>query len=103
MEKTPSFSNIASAGELDDIALPECAAPEEEQARSPSPSVIEQPSDNFHRIPHFPHTLVPSLNEAYATKLSQARTGGFIVDRISVKIGKEVFTWPLNGKVDIGN
>ncbi|KAF8552765.1 hypothetical protein OG21DRAFT_1340032 [Imleria badia] len=98
MEKTPSSSIITSlAGELDDIMLPDCAAPEEQQARSPSPSVIEQSSDHFHRIPHLPHSLVPSLNEAYGAKLSQARTGGFGVDRISVKIGKEVFTWPLNG------
>lgn len=78
------------AEELDEITLPECAAPEDQ-------SVIEQPSKNFRRIPHFPHTLVLSLDEAYAAKLSRARTGGFVVDRISVKIGKDVFTWPLNG------
>ncbi|KAH0832236.1 hypothetical protein J3R83DRAFT_13210 [Lanmaoa asiatica] len=98
LQKTPTSSNIASlsiAGELDEIALPDCAAPEEQQA--PSPGVIEQPSNNFHRIPHFPHALVPSLNEVHAVKLSQARTGGFVVDRISVKIGKDIFTWPLNG------
>ncbi|KAG6372804.1 hypothetical protein JVT61DRAFT_7211 [Boletus reticuloceps] len=102
MERTPLSSNLAAAslsvtGELDETALPECSAPEEQQARSASPSVIGQSSDNFHRIPHFPHTLVPSLNEAYAAKLSQARTGGFVVDRISVKIGKDVFTWSLSG------
>jgi len=100
LEKVPSSSDTASlsvAGELDEIALPECATPEEEHARLPSPRVIEQPSDSFYRIHHFPHILVPSLNEAYAAKLSQARTGGFVVDRISVKIGKDVFTWSLHG------
>lgn len=100
LEKTPSPSNIASLpipGELDEIMLPECAAPEERHLRPASPSVIEHPSNNFHRIPHFPHTLVPSLNDVYAAKLSQARTGGFVVDRISVKIGKDAFTWPLSG------
>lgn len=91
------MASLSVAGELDEITLPECAAPEEQQARSASPGAMEQPSNNFHRIAHFPHALVPSLNEAYAVKLSQARTGGFVVDRISVKIGKDVFTWPLNG------
>lgn len=84
LEKTSPPLDTTShtvAAELDDIALPE----------------REKLSDDFHRIPHFPNTLVPSLNEVYGMKLSQARTGGFVADRIAAKIGKDVFTWPLIG------
>ena len=98
LEKTVLSFNITSlSGVLDEFTLSECAAPEEQHARSASPAVIEQSPNDFHRIPRFPHTLVPSLNETYAARLSQARTGGFVVDKISVKIGKDIFTWPLNG------
>lgn len=99
MEKIPSsfdMTSIPAAGEPDEIASSAYAVPEEQQARSASPR-IEQPFDDFIRIPHFPPTLITLLNEAYAAKLCQARTGGFVVDRISVKIGKDVFTWPLSG------
>ncbi|KAG8214796.1 hypothetical protein J3R82DRAFT_9933 [Butyriboletus roseoflavus] len=100
LEKTASSFNItphSTAGKLDGITLSESVAPEEQNTRSASPTVVEQSSYNLHRIPHFPHTLVPSLNKAYAARLSQARTGGFVVDKISAKIGSDVFTWPLNG------
>jgi len=100
LEKTPSSSVTASLsipGEPAEIALPQSTASEEHRAQTAYPGVTEQPSDLFHRIPHFPHTLLSSLNKAYATKLSRARTGGFIVDSISVKIGKDIFTWPING------
>lgn len=100
LEKTPSSlvrASLSIPGEPDEITLPQGTASEEHCAQTASPGVTEQPSDLFHRIPHFPHTLLPSLNKAYAAKLSQARTGGFVVDSISVKIGKDIFTWPLNG------
>ncbi|KAG9315533.1 hypothetical protein JVU11DRAFT_3153 [Chiua virens] len=96
-KSTPSSSDIAApsiAGELDEITVSECDVPEERHTPS---SRIEQPPIHFHRIPQFPPALVSLLNEAYAARLSQARTGGFVVDKISVKIGKDVFTWPFSG------
>ncbi|KIK95804.1 hypothetical protein PAXRUDRAFT_11220 [Paxillus rubicundulus Ve08.2h10] len=99
LEKTPSPSNPAlfpTTGVLDEIALDEFPPPGDEAVhRSISPPTSTESKENFARIPHFPRSLVPSINQAYAGKLSEARTGGFVVDRISVKIGKDIFTWPL--------
>ncbi|KIJ60288.1 hypothetical protein HYDPIDRAFT_117368 [Hydnomerulius pinastri MD-312] len=82
---------VSTAGALDEDALPSATSPANDE--TPPPSSTER----FPRIPHFPPDLVPSLNQTYEDKLSQAKTGGFVVDRISVKIGRDVFTWPLKG------
>ncbi|KAF9220485.1 hypothetical protein BS17DRAFT_787062 [Gyrodon lividus] len=99
LEKTPSSSDLASlstTGAMDGVALSESASPGDEvMHKSISPPTSTELMESFDRIPHFPHALVPSLNQAYAGKLSEARTGGFVADRISVKIGKEIFTWPI--------
>ncbi|KAF8839549.1 hypothetical protein BDN67DRAFT_953221 [Paxillus ammoniavirescens] len=99
LERSLSPSNSASlstTGALDEIALDESPPLGDGTVhRSTSPPTQTESKENFDRIPHFPHGLVPSLNQAYAGKLSEARTGGFVVDRISVKIGKDIFTRPL--------
>ncbi|KAH7885136.1 U6 snRNA phosphodiesterase Usb1 [Phlebopus sp. FC_14] len=77
---------------LDDLTLTSQDSINEITERSVSPSTS---TEEFVRIPCFPPDLVPGLNQAFASKLSMARTGGFVVDRIAVKIGKDVFTWPL--------
>ncbi|PPR07102.1 hypothetical protein CVT24_010938 [Panaeolus cyanescens] len=58
-------------------------------------SDIDQATPPFHTIPHFPKSLVPSLNESHQEKLSQV--GTFNVKSLTLKIGKQVSTWPLLG------
>ncbi|KAH7925889.1 hypothetical protein BV22DRAFT_1033489 [Leucogyrophana mollusca] len=54
-------------------------------------------ADQFVRIPRFPSDLVPSLNETFGARLASAKIGSFDVESIVVKIGKDIFTWPLQG------
>ncbi|GLB38278.1 putative phosphodiesterase responsible for the U6 snRNA 3' end processing [Lyophyllum shimeji] len=51
----------------------------------------------FPTIPHLPEDLVPSLIRQYAAKLASPKTGVYDVDAITVKIGKDIHTWPLSG------
>ncbi|KIJ14922.1 hypothetical protein PAXINDRAFT_99726 [Paxillus involutus ATCC 200175] len=98
LERMPSpfhSASLSTTGALDEIALDESPPPGDEAVHRSTSPPTPTAKENFDRIPHFPHGLVPSLNQAYAGKLSEARTGGFVVDRISVKIGKDIFTWPL--------
>ncbi|KAI6147258.1 hypothetical protein BKA82DRAFT_643213 [Pisolithus tinctorius] len=64
---------------------------------TPSDSMSTVDLDRFPRIPHLPPTLVSTLNATYAPRLSAARTGGFLADKIAVRIGKEVVVWCLSG------
>ncbi|KAI6114277.1 hypothetical protein F5141DRAFT_1187860 [Pisolithus sp. B1] len=58
---------------------------------------LEIATNHFPRIPHLPPTLISTLNASYAPRLSAARTGGFLVDKIAVRIGKEIVMWCLSG------
>lgn len=80
-QKCPSSTTTFTSGILIDLT-----------DQSPSP-----PPDSFHRITHFPPSLVSALNATYVQRLSTASTGGFLVDRIAVRIGKEVMAWSLKG------
>jgi hypothetical protein len=51
----------------------------------------------FPRVPHFPSELIPTLNRRFGARLSSAHIGGFYVDTIVVKIGKDIFSWPFQG------
>ncbi|KAI6129681.1 hypothetical protein EDD16DRAFT_1149831 [Pisolithus croceorrhizus] len=83
----------------------ECPSPEIATSACGSPSSTSTPTDSmstldldhFPRIPHLPPTLISTLNASYAPRLSAARTGGFLVDKIAVRIGKEIVMWCLSG------
>ncbi|KIK10731.1 hypothetical protein PISMIDRAFT_124007 [Pisolithus microcarpus 441] len=64
---------------------------------TPTDSMSELDLDRFPRIPHLPPTLISTLNASYAPRLSAARTGAFLVDKIAVRIGKEIGVWCLSG------
>ncbi|KAL4070024.1 hypothetical protein V8B97DRAFT_2049766 [Scleroderma yunnanense] len=83
---TTSSVNIPSKSCVD----PQCSTPIDL-------TDLSSPPDSFRRITCFPPSLVPSLNAMYAERLSTARTGGFLVDRVAVRIGKEVVGWSLMG------
>jgi hypothetical protein len=51
---------------------------------------------DFPTIPHLPHDLVSILNTRHSVKLS-SKTGTFDIKEVTVKIGKEVYTWHLSG------
>jgi len=53
---------------------------------------VELPS-----VPHLPNELLTALNERYCTRLTSPKIGVFDVEKIHVKIGKEVFSWFLEG------
>ncbi|KAG1868989.1 hypothetical protein DFJ58DRAFT_714154 [Suillus subalutaceus] len=51
----------------------------------------------FPCVPHFPSELIPTLNRRFGARVSCAHIGGFEVDTIVVKIGKDIFSWPFQG------
>lgn len=53
--------------------------------------------DELHSVPHLPNELLTALNERYCTRLTSPKTGMFDVEKIHVKIGREVFSWHLEG------
>ncbi|KAF9462993.1 U6 snRNA phosphodiesterase Usb1 [Collybia nuda] len=50
----------------------------------------------FPTIPHFPKELIPTLNSRHGVQLASIKTGSFDINEISLKIGKEVYTWKLS-------
>ena len=48
-------------------------------------------------IPHFPKGLISTLNERYSSTLASTKVGLFDAEFITVKIGKDTFTWNLSG------
>ncbi|KAI6166670.1 hypothetical protein EDD17DRAFT_1180740 [Pisolithus thermaeus] len=78
-----------------EIATSACGSPSSTSTPTDSMSILDL--DHFPRIPHLPPTLISTLNASYAPRLSAARTGGFLVDKIAVRIGKEVVMWCLSG------
>ena len=48
-------------------------------------------------IHSFPSNLVPALNTLFMKELSSGVVGTFDVDRLCVRIGKEVSNWNLTG------
>ncbi|KAH7913427.1 U6 snRNA phosphodiesterase Usb1 [Hygrophoropsis aurantiaca] len=61
------------------------------------PSAPEISLDEFNRIPRFPDDLIPSLNENFGENLTSPRIGSFDVASITMKIGKDIYTFPLEG------
>ena len=51
-----------------------------------------------HPIPVFSPSFLPTLVAKFGASFVNTKTSAFEVDRISVKIGKEVFTWSLGEK-----
>ncbi|EDR13734.1 uncharacterized protein LACBIDRAFT_309043 [Laccaria bicolor S238N-H82] len=51
----------------------------------------------LHSVPHLPNELLMALNERYCTRLASPKIGMFDVEKIHVKIGREVFSWFLEG------
>lgn len=47
-------------------------------------------------IPHFPKRLISTLNERYSSTLASTKVGLFDAEFITVKIGKDMFTWNLS-------
>ncbi|KAJ3823472.1 hypothetical protein EV361DRAFT_55952 [Lentinula raphanica] len=63
-----------------------------------SPPSTQPPStDAFRRIHRLPASLVATLNEQYASRLSSRSCSASDVHDICVKIGKDVFSWKLQG------
>jgi len=57
----------------------------------------ELENDHFPRISRFPPELIPVLHQRFGARLSSEHTGGFNAATIAVKIGKDIFSWPLRG------
>ncbi|KAF8742305.1 hypothetical protein AX14_005472 [Amanita brunnescens Koide BX004] len=54
-------------------------------------------ANGFPTIPHFPKDLLSTLNERYGSTLASTKVGLFDAEFITVKIGKDTFTWNLSG------
>ncbi|KAK2459663.1 hypothetical protein APHAL10511_008308 [Amanita phalloides] len=54
-------------------------------------------ASNFPTIPRFPEDLISTLNERYGSTLASTKVGFFDAEFMTVKIGKETFTWSLSG------
>ncbi|KAF8630831.1 hypothetical protein AX17_005190 [Amanita inopinata Kibby_2008] len=52
---------------------------------------------DFPTIPHLPKELIPKLNEQYSATLSSTKVALFDVEEITVKIGKDIFSWRMMG------
>jgi hypothetical protein len=63
-----------------------------ENELGPGGSGVELPS-----VSHIPKELLTALNERYCTRLASPKIGMFDVEKIHVKIGREVFSWYLEG------
>lgn len=50
----------------------------------------------FPTISHFPKELIQTLNTCHGAQLASQKIGTFEVEEITVKIGKEVYTWALS-------
>ncbi|OJA21492.1 hypothetical protein AZE42_03281 [Rhizopogon vesiculosus] len=53
--------------------------------------------ERFRSIPRFPSELIPTLHQRFGARVSSEHTGGFNADTVAVKIGKDIFSWPLRG------
>ncbi|KAF7365454.1 U6 snRNA phosphodiesterase [Mycena venus] len=53
--------------------------------------------DEHPKITEFPPALLPTLNEQYGPSLTGSTAKSFDISEISIKIGKEVSRWCLNG------
>jgi len=53
--------------------------------------------ERFPCIPCFPSELIPTLHQRFGARVSSEHVGGFDVDTVAVKIGKDIFSWPLRG------
>ncbi|KAF9267398.1 hypothetical protein L218DRAFT_984928, partial [Marasmius fiardii PR-910] len=60
--------------------------------------ITESTHEDFQRIPHLPESLIAALNDEYGTALSSNRVSAFNVRTLSVKIGKDVFSWQFEGR-----
>jgi hypothetical protein len=57
----------------------------------------ESQAERFPHIPRFPSELIPTLHQRFGSRLSSKHTGEFDAETIAVKIGKDIFSWPLRG------
>ena len=53
--------------------------------------------NSFPTISHFPKDLISTLDERYSSALASTKVGLFDADSITVKIGKDMFTWNMSG------
>ncbi|KAF8349234.1 hypothetical protein F5887DRAFT_878788 [Amanita rubescens] len=53
--------------------------------------------NGFPTITHFPKDLISTLNERYNSALASTKVGLFDAESITVKIGKDTFTWNMSG------
>lgn len=53
--------------------------------------------NDLRTIPRLPPQLVPSLNEMHQERLASKAVGWYEVEDLTLKIGKDVFTWRLRG------
>ncbi|KAJ7465307.1 hypothetical protein FB451DRAFT_434146 [Mycena latifolia] len=53
--------------------------------------------DNYSTITEFPHALLPELNAQYGPSLTGSTVKSFDIGEISIRIGKDVCRWRLNG------
>lgn len=54
-------------------------------------------AEAYPTISHLPPKLITSLNERYSARLSSPYTGAFDIEKVVVKIGKEITSWRLLG------
>jgi len=71
------------------------AHPASKVTTADTPPTVE--SATFETIPCLPKNLVLSLIEQYGARLAHTKTGTFDVEAITVKIGKDAYSWPLTG------
>jgi len=79
------LTSVDAASSSDDLSTPPVS-----QASGGS-------GDAFPTISCLPPDVIDMLNERHAQKISSNRVGAFTVETITVKIGKEIVSWKLNG------
>ncbi|KAJ3739408.1 hypothetical protein DFH05DRAFT_1407242 [Lentinula detonsa] len=64
---------------------------------SPSSTQVLPSTNDFEQILQLPASLTATLNEQYASRLSSKSWSAYDIRDLCVKIGKDVFSWRLQG------
>ncbi|KAI5121075.1 hypothetical protein M0805_008588 [Coniferiporia weirii] len=90
-----SIAWASLAPELMNTGAPNVATP---SPMSTAPGTPEVQTHNEHKtILSFPSSMLSELNTQFGYALSSRKVGAFEVERVEVKIGKDVFSWDLGG------
>jgi len=89
-----SEDTLSLESNVDCICIP--SAESEDSISSPT-STPGDGAEAFPTISHLPPELITSLTKRYSARLASPHIGVFDVEKVIVKIGKEITSWRLLG------